>query len=594
MCGIFGFATNDYRPSSVVVEGLKELEYRGYDSWGVAVTDNGHVLTEKSVGKIGDAETTLPNSRSSLGHTRWATHGGVTHGNAHPHTDCNGRLAVIHNGIVENHSELKASLSDHDFRSETDTEVIVHLIEDELRGSNSSNGRSKSLVSALMSSFNKLSGLSAIAVLDGETGEIAAAKSGSPLVLGVTEGGCFLASDPAALLPHTRDLIFMEDGQAVNLSSKGPELYDVDTGSRLEPEIRAVEWAQHGRDLGHFDHYMIKEINDQPQVLRHLAATTHDEVAKLAAMLAEAESVVITGCGTAHNAGLAAQYFFAQICGRQVNAIMASEMSVMESALGPKSVVIALSQSGETIDVLDAVRLARKRGARIVALTNSEGSTLYRGADMAVLLNCGTERCVLATKTYTAKLAILLMTAYALAGDAEAGWLEVAEGAMRIEGTLVDEEDNASIAKVAAQLANSGNMFVLGRRTGYPLALEAALKVKEVSYIHAEGFASGELKHGVIALIEEGTPCLIFATDPTVLKETLAGASEVHARGAHTIGFSQHAHTEFDQLLPIHGDGYAACFEIAAGFQLLAYHLALQLGRDPDKPRNLAKSVTVR
>jgi glutamine---fructose-6-phosphate transaminase (isomerizing) len=590
MCGIFGFSTSEDQPSAVVLEGLRELEYRGYDSWGIAVSENGRVQTEKSVGKIGEATSSLPGSSSSLGHTRWATHGGVTHRNAHPHTGCRDRLAVVHNGIVENHAELRATLGQHDFQSDTDTEVVVHMLEDELAGANG-NG---SLISAVMSTFNKLSGLSAIAVLDGETGEIVAAKNGSPLVLGVAEGGCYIASDPVALLPHTRELIFVEDGQAVKLAPSGPEVYNVETGARVRHEVRTVSWASHGRDLGPFEHYMMKEINEQPQVLRHLAATTHEQVEKLAALISAADNVFVTGCGTANNAGLEAQYFFSRIAKRQITAVMASEMAVAEPALGSNSVVIALSQSGETIDVLDAVRLSRGRGARIVALTNSEGSSLYRTADMSILLDCGPERCVLATKTYTAKLAVLLMTAHALAGDPDAGRQAVAEGALLMESKLVDGEDTGDMDRVAAGLADATSMFILGRQAAYPLALEAALKVKEVSYIHAEGFASGELKHGVIALIEDGTPCLIFATDPVVLRETLAGAAEVKARGARTIGFSQEDHSEFDVRVPIHGAGSATCFELAVSFQLLAYHLAVRLGRDPDKPRNLAKSVTVR
>ena len=249
MCGIFGYSTTGETPSSTVVEGLKDLEYRGYDSWGIAVAEHGLVRTQKSVGKIGQAVSSLPASNSSLGHTRWATHGGVTNANAHPHTDCGGRLAVIHNGIVENHVEIKAQLSStHTFKSETNTEVVVHLLEDELARSNG-NG---SLVGALMTSFNKLSGLSAIAVLDGETGEIAVVKNGSPLVIGVSGSGCFIASDPVALLPHTRDLIFVEDGQAARLTPVGPELYDVKSGARVASQMRTVDWVSHGRELGPF------------------------------------------------------------------------------------------------------------------------------------------------------------------------------------------------------------------------------------------------------------------------------------------------------------------------------------------------------
>ena len=448
--------------------------------------------------------------------------------------------------------------------------------------------------SALMSAFQGFAGLSAFAVLDGQTGEIAAIKNGSPLVIGVADNGCYLASDPVALIRHTRDLIFVEDGQAVRLTSSGPEVYDARSGRRVEPEIRTVDWEIHSRDLGPFEHYMIKEINEQPQVLRNLAGNASESIAEFAEMIRQASSVVVTGCGTAYNAALAGQYLFAQIAGHRVTAVMASEMDSALPLLDQKSLVIALSQSGETIDVLDAVRLARDRGAKVAALTNSEGSTLYRFSDLSILLECGPERCVLSTKTYLAKLAILTMAAHALAGDLERGRRVVAEGAMLIEAKLVEEADHGTMASVASDMLGSHNIFPLGRSIAYPLALEAALKIKEVSYIHAEGFASGELKHGVIALIEPGTPCLIFAIEPQTLKATLAGASEVKARGALTIGFSRENHPEFSAHVPIHREDDSALFEVAVCFQLLAYQLAVKLGRDPDKPRNLAKSVTVR
>ena len=280
MCGIFGFSTSADRDSSVVIDGLKELEYRGYDSWGVAVAQNGRVLTEKRVGKIGDARSELPPAEAGLGHTRWATHGGVTHENAHPHVDCAGRFAVIHNGIVENYVDLRSNLDGgHVFRSQTDTEAVVHLLEDEV---GSAPEGPQQLTRALMSVFRQIHGLSAIAVLDGKTGRLAAAKNGSPLVIGWTDDGCYLASDPVALLPHTRRLVFVEDGQAASLDPDGPQIFDIETGQNLDLDVRNVDWQVHDSNLGRFDHYMEKEINEQPKVLRHLAATKADDVRDLA------------------------------------------------------------------------------------------------------------------------------------------------------------------------------------------------------------------------------------------------------------------------------------------------------------------------
>ena len=307
-----------------------------------------------------------------------------------------------------------------------------------------------------------------------------------------------------------------------------------------------------------------------------------------------ASNVFIIGCGTSNHAGMVGQYLFSTIANRFVMPVLASEMNLIAPTLGPDSLVIALSQSGETADVLDAVKMSLRHGARIAALTNSEGSSLYRLANIPILLGCGTERCVLATKTYTAKIAILMMTAYQVAGRSADGPLAVAQGAALLEALLVGEDDHHSLDMLASSIQAQQHIFILGRHTNYPLALEAALKIKEVTYIHAEGFASGELKHGVIALIEPGTPCLIFATEPGTIRDTLSGASEVRARGAVTVGFSQDDYAEFDIHIPIQGEGPAVIFELAGAFQVLAYRLALHLDRDPDKPRNLAKSVTVK
>jgi glucosamine--fructose-6-phosphate aminotransferase (isomerizing) len=592
VCGIFGFAASVEQPSTMVIEGLRELEYRGYDSWGVAVACNGGVLAEKEVGKIGEARTALPWAKSGLGHTRWATHGGVTRANAHPHFDCAGRFAIIHNGIVENHVAIRQQLQpSHVFSSETDTEVVAHLLEEELARTPAGPYQ---LVQALMATFRALEGLSAIAVLDAQSGHIAAAKNGSPLVLGWGDGASYLASDAVALLPYTQRLTFLEDGQAALLGSGHIRLFDIASGAEIEPEVRFVSWNVHQTSLGIFNHYMEKEINEQPGVLRHLAAHKQPEVDALATMIRRARRVFVVGCGTANHAGLAGQYLLARIAGCQVTPLLASEVLLIEPFIDEETLILALSQSGETIDVLDAVRLGKAHGARIAALTNVEGSSLSRLADLPILLDCGPEKCVLATKSYTAKLALLLMTAWTLAGDPEQGRRTVGEGALLLDALLEAERAHGRLDELAARIQTADHVFILGRRTNYPLALEAALKIKEVSYIHAEGFASGELKHGVIALIEPGTPCLLFATEPEVLQETLAGAAEVRARGAYTIGFSQEAHPEFESHISIYGHGEATIFEVAGAFQTLAYRLALCRGCDPDKPRNLAKSVTVR
>lgn len=587
MCGIFGFVAAGDRAASTVLEGLRYLEYRGYDSWGVATAHDGWIAVDKSIGQIASAVTSLPDARSALGHTRWATHGGVTEANAHPHADCTGRFALIHNGIVENHQELRASLTrHHDFHSQTDTEVLVHLLEESMHDG-------WDLLDGLLTVFRQVEGLSAVAVLDARTGQIAVAKNGSPLVLGWGRDAVYLASDPIALFDHTRDVTFLEDGQAATLTLDGIRICQVRDGAAVPPQVRTVSWDTGRAGLDGFGHFMEKEIHEQPRILREIADTRIDSAVQLAGLIEAADNVYLVGCGTAYNASLSGRYLFAERAGKRVTAVQASEMSLVYPELGPRSLVIALSQSGETIDVLEAVREARAAGATVAALVNAEGSTLDRFSDLSVLLSCGPERCVLATKSYTAKLGVLQLTAAALAGDVQRGAAELREASYRVEAVLDRETVKGDIAAVARRVADQQHLFILGRHRNYPPALEAALKIKEVSYMHAEGIAAGELKHGVIALITYGTPCLVLAPDAQYRREILAAAAEVSARGALTIGLSPRPEDEFAVTLPVAGSA-TGMYEIAVTTQFLAYELALLRGCDPDKPRNLAKSVTVK
>jgi len=578
--------------AGLVLRGLKTLEYRGYDSWGIAVARGGQMVVEKRTGKIGDAAPELPGSRVGIGHTRWATHGGVTQPNAHPHLDCAGRLALVHNGIVSNYRELRDALAraGHQFCSQTDTEVVAHLVEECLTETPAG---PEQLLMATMSAFRQLHGLNAVAVLDARTGQLAAAKSGSPLVLGWSEAGNMLASDFSALLEHTRRVTFVDDGQAVLVSRETSRLFDIDTGRELTPAITEVEWEVATTELSGYPDYMTKEIHEQPAVLRHLAGGSRDHARRLAAMLREARDVFVIGCGTAGHAALAAQYFLARIAGRRVTFATASEFSYLQDFVAEGSLVLAFSQSGETIDVIDAARRARQRGARIAALVNVEGSTLWRLADVAIPLGAGPERCVLSTKSFTAKLAILLLTAYELRGDIETGRALIHAAAAEIERLLADDRRDL-IRQIAETIYRRDHMFVIGRGPSYPLALETALKVKEVSYVHAEGFAGGELKHGVIALIEPGTPCVILAPRDETYEDIMAGAMEVKARGAMLIGVSPEPHEAFDHHIPIADLGPATALVSSVPAQVLGYYLALLRGHDPDKPRNLAKSVTVK
>lgn len=592
MCGIFGYTGERPNAAELVLSGLKRLEYRGYDSWGIAVADGGHVAVDKRVGKIGDAATVLPLSHMALGHTRWATHGSVTDENAHPQLDCGGRLAVVHNGIVSNEAQLRRALSraGHRLRSQTDTELIAHLIEDLIEQIPDGPER---LVHATIAAFRKLRGLNAITVLDVRRGEMVAAKSGSPLCVGYAESGFLLASDHAALVDHTRRVSFVRDGQAVLLSRAGARLFDMNSGHEVSAEITEVQWKPINVERGPHPDYMTKEILEQPGALRDLAERAPGYVRELSARIEHAQDVYLIGCGSSGHAAQAAEYLFAKVAGRRVHFVTGSEFSFLYPFLGSRSLLIALSQSGETIDVLDAVRAAHERGASVVAITNVEGSTLWRSADFTVPLGVGPERCVLATKSLSAQLAVLMLTAHAMNRQLDSARSSLCRAADDIE-RLLAAPSRAEIQAIAQSIAAREHLFVLGRGPSHPLALETALKIKEVSYVHAEGFAGGELKHGVMALIEPGTPCIVLAPQDDTQADSVANAMQLKARGGLVIGIAPETQSAFDHHIRVNDVGPATLISSTVPAQLLGYELARLRGHDPDMPRNLAKSVTVK
>jgi glucosamine--fructose-6-phosphate aminotransferase (isomerizing) len=592
VCGIFGYMGERSNAAELVLAGLKRLEYRGYDSWGIAVSDDGHAAVDKRVGKIGAATTVLPLSQMALGHTRWATHGQVSDENAHPQLDCGARLAVVHNGSVANETQLRHALSraGHRLRSQTDTELIAHLIEDLLEQAPEGPER---LLNATIAAFRKLRGLNAITVLDMRRGEMVAAKSGSPLCIGMAETEYFLASDHAALLDHTRRVCFVRDGQAVLLRRDGAHLYDMANGQEVTPEITTVESQAASADRGSHPDFMSKEMLEQPAVLRNLSEQALPFVAELAARMERAQDVYLIGCGSSGHAAHAAQYMFARSAGRRVHYMNASEFSHMYPFVGSRALVIALSQSGETVDVLDAVRAVQERGASVVALTNVEGGTLWRSADFTIPLNAGPERCVLATKSFSAQLALLMLTAHAMRKQLDEARASLCRAADDIE-RLLSGPARAELQNIAQEIQLREHMFVLGRGACHPIALETALKIKEVSYMHAEGFAGGELKHGVMALIEPGTPCLVLALPDDTQADVLANAMQVKARGGNLIGIAPEPLPAFERTIRVQDVGPATLITASVPAQLLGYELARLRGHDPDMPRNLAKSVTVK
>ncbi|MGI8476860.1 MAG: glutamine--fructose-6-phosphate transaminase (isomerizing) [Thermomicrobiales bacterium] len=589
MCGIFGYVGDEIALGDVVLSALKTLEYRGYDSWGVAVGVDGHIDVEKQPGKIAGATVSLPRSGIGFGHTRWATHGGMTRENAHPHLDEDGRMAVIHNWIIENFRALKSDLlaKGHIFLSETDSEVIAHLLEEEMRD------ESTGLVPAFAAVFARLDGLSAVIALDLRSHSLVAAKNVSPLVVGIGPTGASIASDALALRDHADKVLYLEDTHLVRLCDKEVQLYDRRTLLRIEPEWVELDLRGRDVDLGDHPHFMEKEMAEQPAVLRRIVADAEPAIRELTAAIAESYGTFFVGCGTASYAALSGSYLFSRIAARHVNFVVGSEFKYHEHFLTDRSLVVALSQSGETVDVIEAMLAARARGARLGALVNVRHSTLDRMVDLRVHLDAGPEQCVLSTKAYSAKVAVLLLAAHALNGTYETGADLILRAADGLDEMLRPEWVER-VCEVARRIHLVDHLFVIGRGLAFPTALEAALKIKEVSYIHAEGFAGGELKHGVIALIAPGTPCVVYAPNDETRSDILSGAMELKSRGAYIVGISPLDDPVFDVLLRTPDVGDAAPLVNALPAQMLGYHAALLRGNDPDKPRNLAKSVTVK
>ncbi|MDO8487953.1 MAG: glutamine--fructose-6-phosphate transaminase (isomerizing) [bacterium] len=584
MCGIFG-VTNDPDAAQTILAGLKRLEYRGYDSWGIAVKDHLRLKLEKHVGKISLSRTHLPSSHFGVGHTRWATHGGVTQANSHPHLDCSGKLAIVHNGIVDNWATLKKELKGHHLSSQTDSEIIAHLIERELPKGD--------LLSACQKTFKRLQGLNAIIVFHQDYPYLVAAKSGSPLVIGVNPGNHLISSDTASLLPLTNKVIYLEDNQIAQIFPDLVKIMSLTKQSPIKPRINIINWQAKQADKGKFAHFMLKEIYEQSQIIDLLARSKLYETEQLAKRITQADQVFTVACGTAFYAALAGQYFFSRIAKRQIIPAIGSEFYYHADFLNKKSLLIALSQSGETIDTVQSIQHAQKAGCRVIGLVNVPGSTISRLSNQTLLLEAGPEKAVASTKAFLAKLAILLLTAHQLRHQPQVGQDELHQAA-RVVRRVLHPDHLSRIRALSRKIVSAGNIFVLGKGQSYPAALEIALKIKEISYIHAEGVPSGELKHGPIALIQKGTPCLVLAPDDETYADIISSALEVKARGAYVIGLSPRNNPVFDYWLAVPDCSHASIIPHVVVGQLLAYYLAVKKGFDPDMPRNLAKSVTVK
>lgn len=586
MCGIFAYAGKKRDVGLTVLTGLKLLEYRGYDSWGVAIKKNkGKILLKKKVGKIGNATLQKVYGSIGIGHTRWATHGGVTTANSHPHTDCGQNVILVHNGIVENCHELIRSLrKPHVFSSKTDSEVIAHLIEEELV-------RSKNTKQAVQSSFQKLKGLNAFIVFFPKSNELYALKNSSPLILGVDRknDSWYLSSDLNAFPPMLKQAYFLDDDVLLKLTPNSFSIVSKQ-GKRLSIKLVDINLYRHAHNLGRYAYAMEKEIHEQPTIIRNLINSRHDEVKKIAQAIDNAFGTYLIGSGTAYYASLAGSYLFSKVARKHINSCVGSEFSYLVDFLKKNSLVIPLSQSGETIDIISSIKSVQQKGSRVYAITNMFGSTLYRMADAKFLLHAGPEKAVLATKSFTAKLATLFLAAYTLKNDLSRGINFLKKSLTETQKILKSRQ----LQPIAAKLATKKHVYVLGRGLLYPIALEWALKLKEGSYIHAEGFAGGELKHGVIALVEKNTPVIALNPEDETYQDTLSSAYEVKARGAQVIGVSSKKNSIFDEFIRIEDCQESSIIPYTVTGQLIAFYCAIKKGINPDKPRNLAKSVTVK
>lgn len=584
MCGVFGYIGSQSNAGELVFNGLKSLEYRGYDSWGVAVVakikGKNIVTIKKRVGKIGSNNINdLPNGTIAFGHTRWATHGGVTQENSHPHLDCSGSIAVIHNGIFENYQHFKNKLikDGHKFYSETDTEVIAHLLES----------------SDFKTVFNKMDGLNAVIAIDTRKKEILAARNGSPLVLGFGKKGNFLASDASALIPYTKDVYFLNDNEMAILSEKDVQILNVKNGKKIDYKIQKLNWSLSEGEKGRYPNFMLKEIYEQPKIISEIAINSSLTSQRVANLIKKSKGTYLVGCGTSSYACLAGSYLFSMISKFHINWAIGSEFGYHLNFLNKNSLVIALSQSGETMDILESIKKAQGQKAKIVSLINVLGSSLYRISDEKILIGAGPEKAVASTKAFTGMIAHLILLAYCLDEREKIGQ-EVLMKASRSTQKILSTKTIKNIKNIVDKIYKNKDIYVIGRGLSYPTALETALKIKEISYIHAEGLAAGELKHGPLALIEKGTPCIAFLPNDETYGANLAGAMEMKARGGFVIGISPKPHEVFDYFIKVEDANEATIIPNVVVAQLIAYYLTMKKGLDPDKPRNLAKSVTVK
>jgi len=607
MCGIVGYV-GDRDISSTLLEGLKKLEYRGYDSAGIAVSMNGEIEVLKKAGKLQELELLVeespPVGKYGIGHTRWATHGSPSNRNSHPHQDCSGEFVIVHNGIVENYQGIKEELlsKGHEFKSETDTEVIAHLFEDIYTGD---------MKETIIKVMGILEGSYALTVLTKKYPErIYAIRQDSPLIIGLGNEENFIASDIPAFLKYTKNFYILNDGEFAEISKENVSIYD-DKGQKVSRDIFKVDWDAEMSEKNGFDHFMLKEIHEQPDALRRVLSNRItpgvidlDEIDMQLEDIAKFNKIQIVACGTASYAGMIGKYVIEQLSRVPVNIDVASEFRYRSPLIDEKTLVIVVSQSGETLDTLAGLRLAKEMGAKVLALTNVMGSTVSREADEVLYLQAGPEIAVASTKAYITMVAafyiIALYFAKAKKTLDEDKLSEYISEILRLPDLALEtiKSSEETIKGRAKAYHLQEDAFFIGRNTDYALAMEGALKLKEISYIHAEAYPAGELKHGPLALIEEGVPVVAIATRMSLYDKTLSNIKEVKARGADVTAIAFTGETEVEKsvdhvlYIPRVDEIFSGVLAIIP-LQLLAYYTALERGYDVDQPRNLAKSVTV-
>jgi glucosamine--fructose-6-phosphate aminotransferase (isomerizing) len=589
MCGIIGMISKDKFSSKELIESLKKLEYRGYDSAGIAMMIQNDLHIIKSVGEIKNLEKKISdnwNGNIGIAHTRWATHGGVTEKNAHPHTSNDGKIAVVHNGIIENFQEQYNFLKQQGFNfySETDTELIPNMIEYHMR-------KGYDFTEAVKKALKHLEGQYAIVTFHSDEKKLIGVRKEVPLVVGVADNSYFIASDIPSFLDHTKKVIFLEERDMVIIDDE-LKIFNLIKDSFVQREIVKIDWDAEQAKKGEFEHFFMKEIAEQVDSISKLSMLDGSIIKDLAGEIKKAKGVYIVACGTSSHAAMHGLYLFSKIAKRHINFCVASEFPHFQHFLKPESLVIAISQSGETADTLDAIRAAKAAGAKVISITNVMGSTLMRESHKSILQSAGPEICVVSTKAYTSQLAILYLLSYELAGMFKEGREKLKE-IIRYIYYLTSLNMRKYIKQLAEKLMHTEHIYIIGRGLQYPTALEAALKIKEVSYIHAEAYAGGELKHGTIALIEHNTPCIVFTSEENE-KEMISNAMELKARGAYIIGVGPKNNKVFDFFIKIREAGELNSICHIIPMQILAYQLAVLRGCDPDKPRNLAKSVVVK